>query len=434
MTFSPRFTAATLACASLLLAIPCAAGESLQQKGALPRGGSFVLDPDPTVGAAAVSLWFRAPGAGYDDATPGIARLAATAAAVAPLSGGRSLVEIVHGVGGTLTIDVYPDIVAVDALVPSAGVRQVVAAITAAYFTPAIGDAAVKTAQRDAAVLAVQQRYSVDLTLHDRLFAQLFSQGPAHYPPLPDSIAQIARISPDGIDAFAKRAFRSGNAILALSGDVDASSIGAVTDGSGGTMDPPFDSTLLGTRGSSTALGESPGLGLAWPGPPIADEKEATALDFVADYLFRDRTGIVARALDAGNGDAYVTGQFITLHDPGVMVVTIGGSDRDGAAKTVMAALSKMETPMSSGDFAAAREAFLYHIAADTQTPDQRADNLGWYAAEGAPSYAPGDAAAQYERHARELDPQFVSNVVRKYLQSPAIVRLITVEAKGPAS
>ncbi|HTX60502.1 MAG TPA: hypothetical protein VMH02_12610, partial [Verrucomicrobiae bacterium] len=58
-----------------LFAVPCAATESMQQTGALPRGGSYVLDADPTIGAAAVSLWFRAPGAGYDQGSPGIARL-----------------------------------------------------------------------------------------------------------------------------------------------------------------------------------------------------------------------------------------------------------------------------------------------------------------------------------------------------------------------
>ena len=165
----------TIAVAMLLYASPvfaarCLATESLQQRGMLPRGGSYVLDPDPTIGAAAVSLWFRAPGAGYDNDTPGISRLAATAAAVAPLQSGRSLFELVRSVGGTLSINVYPDIVGIDALIPSPGARRVVAAITAAYFAPAIGDTAVKTAQRDAAVLAVQQRYSVDLTLHDLLF------------------------------------------------------------------------------------------------------------------------------------------------------------------------------------------------------------------------------------------------------------------------
>ena len=62
--------------ASASFAVPCAASESAQQQaGALPRGGTYVLRPDATVAAAAVSLWFRAPGAGYDNASPGISRL-----------------------------------------------------------------------------------------------------------------------------------------------------------------------------------------------------------------------------------------------------------------------------------------------------------------------------------------------------------------------
>ena len=154
--------AALFVCAVLLAAAPCGALQSMQQHGALPHGGSYVLDPDPTIAAAAVDLWFRAPGAGYDDASPGISRLAATAAAAVPLASGKSLVELVHSVGGVLTIDVYPDIVGIGAVVPSSSARRVIAAMTAAYFSPAIDDASVKTAQRDAAVLAVQQRYSPD--------------------------------------------------------------------------------------------------------------------------------------------------------------------------------------------------------------------------------------------------------------------------------
>ena len=50
--------------------VPAAAAIA-QQLGALPRGGSYVLYPDPTIGTAAIGLWFRAPGAGYDNATPG---------------------------------------------------------------------------------------------------------------------------------------------------------------------------------------------------------------------------------------------------------------------------------------------------------------------------------------------------------------------------
>ncbi|MBV8116790.1 MAG: insulinase family protein [Candidatus Eremiobacteraeota bacterium] len=432
MTPRAVLAAAMLACTSSLFAVPCGATEAMQQKGVLPRGGSYVLDPNPTLGAAAIALWFRAPGAGYDNATPGIARLAATAAAVAPLASGKSLAELVRTFGGELNINVYPDIVGIGVVVPSAAARRAVAAMTAAYFAPAIDAASVKTAQRDAAVLAVQQRYSVDLTLHDLLFKQMFSSGPAHYSPLPDSVAQIARIAPDSVATFAKRAFRSGNGVLTLAGNVDASSISAVTDGSGNGMDAPYDSMLSGVMGTTTAAGSVQGVGLAWVGPPISDEKAATALDFIADYLFRDETGVVTRAL--GARDAYVVGQFITLHDPGIMLVTIGGSEGKNAKQQVLDQLGKMTSPMDRQTFAAALEAFLYHIASDTQTPQEQADNLGWYAVEGSEGYAPGDAGGEYERNARTLDPQYVSDIVRKYLMTPVTVNLIATPEKGSAS
>jgi predicted Zn-dependent peptidase len=428
------------AAAALLLAASCfsahaaGAAESAQQKGALPRGGSYVLDPDPTIASAAVGLWFRAPGAGYDNATPGISRLAATAAAVAPLAGGKSLYALVHSVGGQLNVNVYPDIVAIGAVIPSPAARRVVAAITAAYFAPAIDDASVKTAQRDAAVLAVQQHYSADLTLRDLLFKQLFSGGPAHYPPLPDSVVAISRIGAPAVEAFAKRAFRSGNAILTLAGNVDATSISAVTDGGGNAqMDPPIDSSLAGTFGPTRVSGAASGVGMAWVGPPIADEKAATAMDFIADYLFRDDTGTVSQAL--GVAQAYAAGQFITLHDPGIMLVTVGGQDAKTAQKQVLDALVKLETPLDPQAFEAAREAFLYHLASETQTPQERADNLGWYAAEGNLDYAPGDAGGAYERTARTLDPQYVAGIVRRYLANPVTVDLVpTAPAKESSS
>jgi predicted Zn-dependent peptidase len=429
------FALAALLGVSANVAVPGLAAEPTQQQaGALPRGGTYVLRPDATVGAAAVSLWFRAPGAGYDNASPGISRLAATAAAAAPLASGKSLVALVHSLGGDLNISVYPDIVNVDAFVPSSSVRRVVAAMTAAYFAPTIDDSSVKTAQRDAAVLSVQQRYTSGLMLHDKLFEQMFSAGPAHYAPIPTTVAQITRITPADVDAFAKRAFRSSNAVLALAGNVDASSLDAVTDGSGAAgMDAPIDSTPAPSRGESRINASVDGLGLAWPGPPIADEKAATAMDFIADYLFRDETGVVSRALDASKSDAYVNGQFITLHDPGVLVVTIGGDGAKAAKQQVIDALTKLETPLDPAAFAAAREAFLYHLASDTQTPQEQADNLGWYAAEGNAAYAPGDAAGSYLGKARELDPAYVAQIVNRYLKNPATVTLV-VTTKEPAS
>lgn len=431
-----RVAAALLACASALFAMPCRATDASQQRGSLPRGGSYVLDPNPTVGAAAIALWFRAPGAGYDDSLPGVSRLAATAAAVAPLSGGKSLLALVRSVGGSLNVSVYPDIVGVGAVVPASAARRVVAAMTAAYFAPSIDDATVKVARSDAAVLAVEQRYSLDATLHDLLFKELFASGPARYPSLPDSVAAISRLSLDDVSAFAKRAFRSSNAVLALTGNVDASSIDAVTDGGGGSMDPPFDSRPSGFSGETTASGAIPGVGMAWVGPPISDQKAATALDFVADYLFRDDTGLVTKSLDASKADAYAVGQFITLHDPGVLLITVGGADAKSAQAGILERVRALATPMDPQTFAAAREAFLYHIASDTETSQEQADNLGWYAVEGAPSYAPGDAGGEYEKLARHLDPQYVAQVVARYLRpAPATVTIISVApAKGPAS
>ncbi len=48
--------------------------------------------------------------------------------------------------------------------------------------------------------------------------------------------------------------------------------------------------------------GTEAGFGLAWAGPPISDEREATALDFVADYLFAPDTGTVQRSA-GGRGE-----------------------------------------------------------------------------------------------------------------------------------
>jgi predicted Zn-dependent peptidase len=425
MTLRRMVMLATFGAAVVLFAVTPASA-SVQQQGALPRGGSYVLDPDPTVGTAAIGLWFRAPGAGYDDTTPGIANLAATAAAVAPLASGRSLYELVHTLGGQLSIEVHPDIVGIGALVPASATRRIVAAMTAAYFAPAVDEDAVKKARANAAVLGVQQRYESDATLQDLLFRQLFASGPAHYPPLPTTIAALTSISTSQISSFAKRAFRAENAVLTLTGNVDASSLSAVTDGGGaGAMDTPFDSPLAAAPVSSTATGSVDGVGLAWPGPPIADEKAATAMDFIADYLFRDETGVVSKALDNSNSDAVVVGQFITLHDPGVMVVTISGDREKQTEQSVLAALQALQQPLDAATFEAAREAFLYHVAADTQTPQERADNLGWYSVEGNLAYAPGMLDGSYERAARALDPHYVADIVRRYLGKPVVVDLI---------
>jgi hypothetical protein len=84
-----------------------------------------------------------------------------------------------------------------------------------------------------------------------------------------------------------------------------------------------------------------------------------------------------------------------------------------------------MQQPMETQTFNGAREAFLYHVAADTQTPQQRSDNLGWYTVEGNLEYAPGISNGSYEQSARSLDPQYVAGIVRRYLHDPVIVDLV---------
>jgi predicted Zn-dependent peptidase len=124
--------------------------------------------------------------------------------------------------------------------------------------------------------------------------------------------------------------------------------------------------------------------------------------------------------------DAFVNGQFITLHNPGVLLVTVSGSTASSLRSVVTDAVSGMQKPLSANAFNAARMAFEYHILTQTQTPSSRADNYGWYAAEGNLQYAPGDESSQYFQAAQSLDPGYVADVVRKYLQRPAVVQLLT--------
>ncbi len=401
--------------------------------GSLPHGGNYVLYRDQTIPAAAIDVWFRAPGAGYDNTSPGIARIAATAAATATLESGKSLFTLVRALGGSLTINVYPDIVGISAVVPSTAGRRVIAAMSAAYFQPTIDDTALKTARKDAAVLSVARKYSSDDLLHDALFAQLFSSGPNHYPPLPDSVSDITKISLADVRNFAKRAFRSANATMSLAGNVDSEWIGAVTAGSPGSADAPVQSSLSRDPGNVNITGNVPGVGVAWLGPAISDERAATAMDFVADYLFRDQTGTVVKSISLESGN-YVSGQFITLHDPGVMLVTIGGDKPAQLKQTVLNAVAALATPLDAKTFDAARAAFIYHLAVDTQLPIEQADNLGWYAAEGNPSYAPSDPSSSYWQRAKDLDPSYVASVVKQYLTHPVVIDLTAPVSKESAS
>ncbi len=434
---SARRIRAAAVCAALLLpslyplAARAQAQTAPQQSGALPGGSLYVLRRDPGVPTAAIELWFRAPAAGYDNRYPGIARLAITAAAATRGLHGTSFAEYVNRIGGTLSIQVYPDIVMVGAHVPSFRVAGLLPALTDALFRAPITDDALKAAQRDAAIDAAEVQYDAERSLQDRLFAALFVAGPAHYPPTPSSASDFTAIPAKDVRDFAARTFRQSNAVIALAGNVDATSLSGIASAQSGRMAAPYDSTLARAPKETTQRGTGPAVGFAWAGPPIAQEREATALDFIADYLFDSRHGIVSTQLDRSDADVLADGQFVTLHNPGVLVVTLAGKDAAKAQQRIIDAVTLIQRPMDRATFEEARRAFLYHIFADVQTPAQRADNFGWYAAEGNAAYAPGDASGAYVRAAESLDPDFVAATARKYLEHPAIVRVIATPAHG---
>lgn len=397
----------------------------------------YVVRPDQSSATAAVELWFRAPGAGYELNTPGIARLAIASVAASAEPHGTSLVEQVNRAGGSLAINVYPDIAMIGVEVPSWDAQSILRAVATAYFSPSVSEAGYRAGLRDCAIAAAEVQYDSARVLQDALFAHLFSEGAAHYSPVPASTQDYTRISVEDVKAFAQRAFRQGNAMLTLTGAVDPAWISQIGPGSANgsrALDAPIDSTLAG-RGSDVAQpADVGGIGFAWTGPAITDPKAATAMDFVADYLFDPDRGTVVRAARRTAGDAYVSGQFITLHDPGVLIVTIGG---DGASKLrddVSNAIAALENPLDRGTFEAARNAFVYHILSQIQTPSDRADNFGWYAAEGNLPYAPGSSSGEYLANAEALDPGYIAQVVRQYLQHPSIVELTTAHGEGKST
>ncbi|MDQ2991609.1 MAG: hypothetical protein M3R30_02160 [Candidatus Eremiobacteraeota bacterium] len=419
----------------LTLAVACggfAMAAPPQQNGALPHGGSYILRPDPSASTAAIALWFRVPSNGYDGASPGVAQLAAASCAAVRLSGGKSLADLVRSLGGRLVLGGEPDMTSIDVTVPAGSARRAIAALTAAYFAPNVDDASYSLGLRDSAVRGVERRYSAELALHDAMLAQMFVAGPAHVSPLPGSADVFAAIPISTVGAFAKRAFVSPNAVLSLTGSVDASLLDAVTDGdaSASASAAPLDSRL-GPSGTTTSVtGAVAGIAIGFVGPPIRDERASTALDFINDYLFAADRGVVTRRL--ADTKASVSGHFLTYHDPGVTIVSLSGGDLDASALSVRAAIAAMSTPLDAATFAAARRAFAYRSARNASTPGGLADDLAWYAVQGDASYAPGDISGTYARTLESLDPQFVADVARRYLRVPTVVHLVA--EKGSAS
>ena len=399
----------------------------------LPGGGTVIVHRNPAVRTASIELWFRAPSAGFDEQKPGIARLSLAAVAASAPPHGTTLVELIKRDGGALSIAAYNDMVSIGAEVPAWQAPSVLRAMTAAYFTPSITADGLRAATRDSAIVATAHEYDASAILRDALFARLFADGPGHIAPVPEPVA-FTRISSVDAQTFATRAFRQSNAIVTIAGNVDQSIESSVRSTIAATPpapEPQLPWAASAQTADATISAKVGGIGVAWTGPPITDERAATAMDFIGDYLFDPIDGVLARSMSSGADAPFISGNYITLHDPGVLVVTVEGNVPSDARERVLNAALAMGTPLGRDAFAAAKNAFLFHIRQQLATPSGIADNAGWYASEGNAAYAPGDDSGAYLQAAQSLDAGYVASVAAKYLRHPSIVRALTGPANG---
>jgi predicted Zn-dependent peptidase len=406
--------------------------------GRLPQGGEYIVHPAQGAPVAAVELWYRAPSTGFGTKpVPSLARLAAQVVAASKPLVGDSLGKQISDAGGRLAITVYSDSISIAAVVPAQSARKIIKTLTTAYFAPVVTDDGFRTAQRDVAQEALLQSFNPETLVRDAVFGSLFTSGPQHYPVL-GAAKDVAAIPIADVRSFASRAFRAQNAVLVVSGAVDttiqtAASTGRTETGDAAAAEAPANPEVAAAPAPITRTFDEPSGGLGWAGPSIALEREATAMDFIADYLFRPDSGTVTRAIEQAYPDALVTGQFITLRDPGVMFVAYsGGTNADLRAK-IDDGLASIQKPLEPAAFAAALEAFKYHLLSDLQTPSEMADNFGWYSVEGNAAYAPGANGENgaYFKAASGLTPEFVAATAQKYLgKTPATVSFDVEKAK----
>jgi predicted Zn-dependent peptidase len=393
--------------------------------GVLPGGVAYALHPDPAQSAAAVALWYRAPSGGFGATPiPGLSRLAAaTVTASMPITG-TPLARLIDRWGGRISVSAYPDSVAVTALVPADHVAQAVRAMTGSFFAPVTTAEGLQVAQRYATEDAVFRSFAPD-AIEDALGAALFADGPVHDGTI-GSAAAMGDIKLDRVRAFAERAFRPANAILVLTGNVDARALANVASRPGAVASAAEAAAPQNARTGAAPVsreGNIAGTGLGWLGPPITAEADATALDFVADALFAPKTGTVSKAL--GTLKATVSGKFVTYRNPGLFLVTISGDDAAAARPIVEKAIADAAKPLGPAAFDAARAGFVYRLLGQLQTPSDIADTYGWYTVEGAAAYAPADGGTQgrYFTLAANLTPAAVARTVGKYLgATPAVV------------
>jgi predicted Zn-dependent peptidase len=448
MTYQPRGALAALFFSALLMAAlstaafaASAANSDVVQSGQRTDGLTYRVIGGGESPTEAIEIWFRCPADGYDGSHSGIARLAALAIADDD-HGGASLREIADASGGDVTVQVFPAATEIGVIVPAYIAGAAEEALLARVFHPSLDDKAIKNAKLRMAEQLSLAGLQPDVFLRERMFSTIFADGPYRDSTF-GTAATLESATLTDVQSFIADAYRPANAMAASAGLGSLNAYGAIatsSTSSGAQQSNPagspstlphstarksFAPVALPSDSSATVNA----VALGWVGPPISDERASTAMDFLSDYLMRDGYGTAALALAKTDSHAAFDGQFITLHDPGVMFVGAWGQglDRRKAVDAIRAAIQRVvDQPLSDADFAQAEIAFRTHLLHDMDGPQSIADNLGWYYAQGAPAYTPVDlmfGQGNYASAASSLTPGFVHDVARRYLGSePAVV------------
>jgi predicted Zn-dependent peptidase len=321
----------------------------------------------------------------------------------------------------------------VSVVAPSTVAPQIIAALTKSYFVPRLDLQGYKAAAFDLSTQALLNRLDAYVTVNDSLLSALFSDGPEHYPTLDET--SLTRLSFASLQAFARRAFRIDNALLVISGSVDNHLLDSVAETSHRADGPEGagNSTMASQPSEHIIESIVPAAGIGWFGPTIHDDMAATAMDFVADYLFNDRGGLLTTQFAEIAPNITLSGQFVTFRKPGVFLVTALGDGSDRFLPAIETQVHAMAKPMDAAAFAIAREAFISRIEMSQATPQGLAASLGWYDLEGNADYAPGMSgeSGKYFRDAWALTPESVAAVAKQYLTAPAAhVRLLSLPGR----
>lgn len=429
---SSLFVGTSVAHAQAIAASPATPPETTTQLG---DGLTLVTRQATASPTAALEVWIKCPSSGYGPARPGLARLTALAI-VEQKSGGSSLRTDARAAGAQIAVSVYHESTEIAILAPAYVSGSLLDKLVREALHPQLDQKAFEAARQR---LAAQQVASLDMpeeVLRDSLFARMFASGPLHDSSYGDP-RTLTGLTLADITAFAGRAYVPADEIVVAVGNVDATDVATRTQSAApaaapavaipeSSLAPYTDSPLLLTR-SSLDVG---GIAIGWSGPPIADERAATAMDFLSDYLTNPTQGVLSKIVNAAVSGTDFSGQFVTLRNPGVFYVTASGAKVDptitvGIIRDAMR--NTLRKPMSADEFERARTAYINHLLGSMQTAQSLADNYGWYFSQGALPYSPSstDAAlsGQYFAAVASLTPEYVFSIASRYLQAkPAVI------------